>query len=188
MVRAAKAEGHPVTAEATPHHFTLTDEACASYDPVFKVHPPLRTKADVDAVKQGLRDGTIDAVATDHAPHTPDSKELPFDQAPPGMIGLETAFALANTELDLDSAQLLSVMSTAPAAIGGLSACHGGPIETGRPANLAIVDPNHRWTIERSNQSSLSDNTPFHGREVSGKVRHTVLNGEVVVIDGKATR
>src|SRR5690606_2092790 len=94
MVRAAKAGGLPVTAEATPHHFTLTDASCASYDPVFKVNPPLRTDGDVAAVKAGLGDGSLDAIATDHAPHEPERKELPFDQAPPGMLGLETALAL----------------------------------------------------------------------------------------------
>ncbi len=188
LVRAAKAEGHPVTAEATPHHFTLTDEACSNYDPVFKVHPPLRTKADVEAVRAGLLDGTIDAIATDHAPHTRDSKELPFDQAPPGMLGLETAYALANTELDLTPQQIVGLMSTTPAMIAGLNGSHGGPIEAGRPANLAIVDPEHRWTIDRESTASLSDNTPFHGREVKGKVRHTVFRGETVVMDGKAAR
>ncbi len=188
LVRAAKAEGHPVTAEATPHHFTLTDEACSSYDPVFKVHPPLRTKADVEAVKQGLIDGTIDAIATDHAPHTPDSKEKPFDQAPPGMLGLETAFALANTELGLSPVQLVNIMSTNPARIAGVADRHGGPIEPGRAANLAIVDPAHRWTVDRASLASLSDNTPFHGRELTGKVRHTVYDGQAVVVDGKATR
>lgn len=188
LVRAAKAEGHPVTAEATPHHFSLTDAECASYDPVFKVHPPLRTAADVQAVRDGLADGTIDAIATDHAPHTPDSKEQPFDQAPPGMLGLESAFAVANTELDLTMAQLISVMSTTPARIAGLTDRHGGPIETGRPANLAVIDPEHGWTVDRDQQASLSTNTPFHGRELKGKVRHTIFNGEPVVIDGQATR
>ncbi|MGH1494098.1 MAG: dihydroorotase [Acidimicrobiales bacterium] len=188
LVRAAKAEGHPVTAEATPHHFTLTDAECASYDPVFKVHPPLRTQSDVEAIRQGLVDGTIDAVATDHAPHTPDSKEQPFDQAPPGMLGLETAYALANTELELSTQQLINVLSTQPARIGGLADRHGGPIEVGRPANLAIVDPKHAWTVERDDLASLSTNTPFHGRDVVGKVRHTVFNGEPVVLDGKAVR
>lgn len=188
LVRAAKAEGHPVTAEATPHHFSLTDAECASYDPVFKVHPPLRTAADVQAVRDGLTDGTIDAIATDHAPHTPDSKEQPFDQAPPGMLGLESAFAVANTELDLSISQLISIMSSTPARIAGLSDRHGGPIETGRPANLAVVDPEHRWVVDRDQQASLSTNTPFHGKEVQGKVRHTIFNGEAVVIDGQATR
>ena len=188
LVRAAKAEGHPVTAEATPHHFTLTDAACASYDPVFKVHPPLRTKADVDAVRQGLLDGTIDAIATDHAPHPPDSKEQPFDQAPPGMLGLETAYALANTELGLPIGRLIGLLSITPARIAGLADRHGGPIEVGRPANLAVVDPDHEWTIDRADSASLSTNTPFHGRPVRGKVRHTVFNGEPVVVDGQATR
>ncbi len=188
LVRAAKADGHPVTAEACPHHFTLTDEACASYDPVFKVHPPLRTADDVAAVRAGLADGTIDAIATDHAPHTPDSKELPFDQAPPGMLGLETAFALANTELGLDPATLVERLSATPARIAGLADRHGGPIELGRPANLAIVDPAETWTVDRSQQASRSLNTPFHGRPVTGRVRHTVFNGEPVVIDGEAQR
>ena len=188
LMREVQDNDAPVTAEATPHHFTLTDAECASYDPVFKVHPPLRTQSDVEAIRQGLVDGTIDAVATDHAPHTPDSKEQPFDQAPPGMLGLETAYALANTELELTTQQLINVMSTQPARIGGLAERHGGPIEVGRAANLAIVDPKHSWTVERDGLASLSTNTPFHGRDVIGKVRHTVFNGEPVVLDGKAVR
>ncbi len=188
MVRAAKAEGHPVTAEATPHHFTLTDAACASYDPVFKVHPPLRTAEDVEAIKQGLIDGTIDAIATDHAPHTADSKELPFDQAPPGMVGLETAFALANTELGLPIEALVRLLSTAPARIGGVADRHGGPIEVGRPANLTVVDPEYRWTIDRTKLAGRSINSPFDGRQVTGRVRHTLYDGDVVVMDAKATR
>lgn len=188
LVRAAKADGHPVTAEACPHHFSLTDALCASYDPVYKVHPPLRTDADVAAIKAGLADGTIDVIATDHAPHTPDSKELPFDQAPPGMLGLETAYALANTELDLEAEALVGLLSTVPATIAGLGDRHGGPIQPGRPANLAIVDPEQAWTIDRAALASRSINTPFHGREVTGKVRHTIFAGEAVVIDGEATR
>ncbi len=188
LVRAAKAEGHPVTAEAAPHHFTLTDAECAGYDPVFKVHPPLRPASDVEAVRDGLRDGTIDAVATDHAPHTPDSKELPFDTAPPGMLGLETAFALAHTELDLEMERLVELFSTAPARIAGLADRQGGPIEPGRAANLAIIDPERTWTVDRGALASLASNTPFHGRSVTGMVRHTVFAGELVVVDGKATR
>ncbi len=188
MVRRAKEAGIPVTAEATPHHFCLTDAACASYDPVFKVHPPLRTDADVVAIRQGLADGTIDAVATDHAPHTPDSKELPFDQAPPGMLGLETAFALAVTELDLSLDRLVELFCSAPARIAGLDARHGGPLRVGRPANLAVVDLEHRWTVSGSEMASLSTNTPFEGRTVSGKVRHTIFNGEPVVVNSKAVR
>jgi dihydroorotase len=188
LVRAAKADGHPVTAEACPHHFTLTDAQCASYDPVYKVHPPLRTDADVAAIKAGLADGTIDAIATDHAPHTPDTKELPFDQAPPGMLGLETAYALANTELDLEAEALVKLLSTVPASIAGLGDRHGGPVQAGRPANLAVVDPEAVWTVDRSALASRSINTPFHGREVRGKVRHTIYDGDAVVIDGEATR
>ncbi len=188
MVRAAKAAGVPVTAEATPHHFCLTDAACASYDPVFKVHPPLRTDADVAAIRVGLADGTIDAVATDHAPHTPDSKEQPFDQAPPGMLGLETAFALALTELDLPLDRLVELFSSAPARLAGLGARHGGPIEVGRPANLTVVDLEQTWTIAGDRLASLASNTPFEGRTVRGKVRHTLFNGEPVVVDAKAVR
>ncbi len=188
LVRQAKAEGHPVTAEACPHHFTLTDALCASYDPVYKVHPPLRTEADVAAVKAGLADGTIDAIATDHAPHTPDSKELPFDQAPPGMLGLETAYALANTELDLTDEALVDRLATVPAAIARLRDRHGGPVQGGRPANLAVVDPDEAWTIDRDRLASRSTNTPYHGRRVRGRVRHTIHGGEPVVVDGEATR
>ncbi|MEL6981692.1 MAG: dihydroorotase [Actinomycetota bacterium] len=188
LVRAAKADGHPVTAEACPHHFTLTDALCASYDPVYKVHPPLRTDADVAAIKAGLADGTIDAIATDHAPHTPDSKELPFDQAPPGMLGLETAYALANTELGFEAETLVNLLSTVPASIAGLGDRHGGPVQVGRPANLAVVDPDATWIVDRSALASRSINTPFHGREVRGKVRHTIYQGEAVVIDGEASR
>lgn len=188
LVRAAKAEGHPVTAEATPHHFTLTDAACASYDPVFKTQPPLRPAADVQAVREGLADGTIDAIATDHTPHTPDAKEQPFDEAPAGVVGLESAFAVANTELGLPISQLITLLSSGPARIAGLADRHGGPIEEGKPANLAVIDPDHVWVIDRDDQTSLSTNTPFHGKQVHGKVRHTILNGEPVVVDGKAQR
>src|SRR5699024_6957307 len=117
MVRQAIENGLPVTAEATPHHFTLTHAECRTYDPVFKVNPPLRTNADVTAVRAGLADGTITAIATDHAPHTPETKELPFDEAPPGMLGLETALALALTELDLDIRRVFELLSTRPAKI-----------------------------------------------------------------------
>ena len=120
MVRDAIAAGLPVTAEATPHHFTLTHAECASYDPVFKVNPPLRTEADVAAVKAGLADGSIATIATDHAPHTTESKELPFDQAPPGMLGLETALALALTELPLSVGEVLAAMSWNPAKVVGI--------------------------------------------------------------------
>jgi len=187
MVRAARAAGLPVTAEATPHHFTLTDECCASYDPVFKVNPPLRTPADVAAVKAGLADGTLDAIATDHAPHAPHHKERPFDQAPPGMLGLETALALALTELDLPIEAVLALLSWQPAAIAGL-ADQGGPIAVGRPANLCVVDPAAKWVVEPAKLASRARNTPYAGRKLTGRVRHTLLRGEPVVVDGEARR
>lgn len=186
MVRAAKAAGLPVTAEATPHHFTLTDECCAAYDPVFKVHPPLRTAADVAAVKDGLADGTIDAIATDHAPHTAADKEKPFDAAPPGMMGLETAFALSRTELDLPVEAVLARLSWRPAAIAGLAGRHGGPVVPGAPANLCVLDPDAEWTVSGAAMAGPSRNTPFEGRTVRGRVRHTIRRGEAVVVNGEA--
>jgi len=191
LVREAKRRGLPVTAEAAPHHFTLTDECCTSFDPVFKVHPPLRTAADVAAVRAGLADGTIDAIATDHAPHTPESKERPFEEAPPGMLGLETALALTLTELVhpgvLTLQAALALLSWRPARIAGLRA-QGGPVEPGRPAHLAVVDPARRWTVEPARLASRARNTPYAGRELVGKVRHTVYAGDAVVVDGEATR
>jgi dihydroorotase len=188
MVREAVAAGLPVTAEATPHHFTLTDASCAGYDPVFKVNPPLRTAADVAAVKAGLADGAIAAIATDHAPHAVETKELPFDQAPPGMLGLETALALALTELDLPVAQVLGALSWRPAEIAGVADAHGGPVAEGRPANLCVIDPEATWTVRGAAMASRSANTPFEGRELRGRVRHTILHGEPVVIAGEAQR
>jgi len=188
LVRRAKADGLPVTAEATPHHFTLTDEMLDTYDAVYKVNPPLRTRADIDALKAGLADGTIDAIATDHAPHAPHTKEAPLDQAPPGMLGLETAFALANTELDLPIERVLAVLSWQPAAIAGVADRHGRPVQVGEPANLAVIDPSHEWTVEPTRLASKSRNTPYAGRVVRGKVRHTIFGGEPVVVDGNATR
>ena len=188
MVRGAKAAGLPVTAEATTHHFTLTDAACASYDPVFKVHPPLRTDADVAAVKEGLADGTIDAVATDHAPHAPHAKERPFDQAPPGMLGLETAFALTLDESGLDLPEVLAVLSWRPAAIAGVADRHGADVQQGAPANLCVVDPDETWTVSGAAMASRSLNTPYEGRTLRGRVRHTIRAGEPVVVDGQARR
>jgi dihydroorotase len=188
LVRRAKAAGLRITAEATPHHFTLTDECCATYDSVYKVHPPLRTDADVAAVHAGLADGTIDAIATDHAPHAAHEKELPFDQAPPGMLGLETALALALTELDLPLARTLALLSWQPAAIAKVDDRHGGPLTVGRVANICVIDPDVTWTVRGDAMASRSRNTPFEGRTVRGKVRHTVRTGEIVVLDGEAQR
>ncbi len=187
MVRAAKQAGLPVTAEATPHHFTLTHACCATYDTVFKVHPPLRTSDDVAAIKAGLADGTIDAIASDHAPHSSHDKEKPFDSAPPGMLGLETALALALTELDLEIDQVLALMSWQPAQIAGL-ADHGGPIVPGAAANICVIDPSERWTVSGHKMASLSRNTPFEGRKLRGRVRHTLLASEPVVVNATAQR
>src|SRR3954451_18003456 len=183
MVRAAKAAGLPVTAEAAPHHFTLTDELVASYDPVFKVNPPLRPQADVDAVKAALADGTIDAIATDNAPHAQEAKELPFDQAPPGMLGLETSLALALTELDLPPERVLALLSWEPARIAGLAGQHGGPIAEGAPANVAASAPDAGWVVEPERVPSRSRNTPYAESKLTGRVRPTLLRGEPVVLD-----
>ncbi len=188
MVRGAKAAGLPVTAEATTHHFILTDAACASYDPVFKVHPPLRTDVDIRAIREGLADGTIDAIATDHAPHAPHTKEMPFDQAPPGMLGLETAFSLALGDSGLDLPEVLALLSWRPAAIAGVADRHGVPVVPGAPANLCVVDPDETWTVSGVAMASLSSNTPYEGRTLRGRVRHTIRAGEPVVVDGEARR
>ncbi len=188
MVRGAKSSGLQVTAEVAPHHFTLTDADVASYDPVFKVNPPLRTAEDVLAVKAALDSGVVEAIATDHAPHTSQSKELPFDQAPPGMLGLETAVALAMTELDLPVERILALMSWQPAGIAGLLGEHGGPVVPGRPANLCVIDPDDTWEVDSMCTASRSRNTPYAGRVLHGRVRHTVLRGEAVVIGSVAQR
>ena len=192
LVRRAKAQGLPVTAEATPHHFTLTHAEVATYDPVFKVNPPLRTAADVAAIREGLADGTIDAIATDHAPHTSEVKEAPFDHAPCGMLGLETALALGISELVgpgvLTLAGLLALMSWQPAQIAGLDEVHGRPIEPGSPAHLVVFDPRQEWVVDPAALASLSQNTPYAGRTLRGRVRHTFLCGEPTVLDGKARR
>jgi dihydroorotase len=188
LVRAAKAAGMAVTAEATPHHLSLTDAVVASYDTVFKVNPPLRPPADVAAVRAGLADGTLDAIATDHAPHAQEDKERPFDQAPPGMLGLETALAVALSELDLPIEGVLALLSWRPARIAGLDGAHGGPVVEGAAANLCVIDPAEAWVVEPGRLASRSRNTPFAGRKLTGRVRHTVFRGEPVVVDGVAQR
>ncbi len=193
LVRAAKARGLPVTAEATPHHFTLTHANCSGYDPVFKVKPPLRSEADVAAIKAGLADGTIDAIATDHAPHPKEEKERPFDEAPPGMLGLETALSLTLTELVapevLTLAQALARLTTQPAAIAGLAGLgYGGPVVPGSPAHLCVIDPEAVWEVDATRLASKARNTPYAGRKLTGRVRHTIFGGEPVVLDGVAQR
>ncbi len=199
LVRLAKREGLPVTAEAAPHHMLLTHAAVAGYDTVFKVNPPLRTDEDVAAVVAGLCDGTIDAVATDHAPHAPEAKDAPFDQAPPGMLGLQTALPIAWQVLSphLGPARVFALMSAQPAAIARLRAtdsrpgghsAQGGPVEVGATANLCVFDPTATTTVDPDRLASRSRNTPYAGRTLTGAVRHTVLRGEPVVIDATAQR
>ena len=190
LVRAAKRDGVHVTAEVTPHHLVLTDEELAGYDTNLKVNPPLRSAEDRDALRAGLADGTIDAIATDHAPHAVEEKDAEFDRAPFGTIGLETALAVVLTDLVatglIPLARAIQALSTGPARILG-ARDHGGPIEPGRPANLVVFDPNERWTVEAPFLSKAR-NSAFLGRELTGRVRHTVLHGELTVAEGKATR
>lgn len=188
LVRAAKADGLPVTAEATPHHISLTDELLRSYSALYKVNPPLRTMDDVEAVREGLRDGTIDAIATDHAPHVSETKERPLDQAPPGMVGLETALGVALGHLDMPLADIVATLSWKPAAIAGLEDRHGRDIEPGAPANITIFDPEVEWEVVPAMLASKSHNTPFVGVPLKGKVRHTILNGALTVHDERARR
>ena len=188
LVRAAKADGLPVTAEATPHHISLTDDLLAGYNALYKVNPPLRTMADVEAVRAGLADGTIDAIATDHAPHAPETKEQPLDQAPPGMLGLETALGVSLASLDMPIADVVAALSWKPAAIAGVADQHGRPISAGEPANLTVFDPNADWQVVPAELASKSRNTPFVGIPLKGRVKHTVLKGVPSVKDGRATK
>jgi len=188
ILRLAKERGMPVTAEVTPHHLLLTDDLVASYDPVFKVNPPLRTAADVEAVRAALADGTIDVVATDHAPHPVEDKETDWADAAPGMLGLETALSVVqHTMVDtglLDWAGVAERTSIAPARIGGLAA-HGQPLEVGAPANLVLLDPAARAVVDPTSSASLSRNNPYAGRELPGRVVATFLRGRPTVLDGK---
>ena len=188
LVRAAKADGLAVTAEATPHHFSLTDERLETYDALYKVNPPLRTPDDLAAIRAGLADGTIDAIATDHAPHAPETKEQPLDQAPPGMLGLETALGVSLATLDMALVDVLAALSWKPAAIAGVGDRHGRPIEPGEPANLTIIDPDEVWEVVPARLASKSRNTPFVGMALRGRVLHTILQGTPVVRDGGALR
>ncbi len=187
LVRSAKAEGLPITAEVTPHHLSLTQELLCGFDPLYKVNPPLRSIDDIRALKAGVADGTIDAIATDHAPHARRDKELPLDQAPPGMLGLETALGVVLSSLDLPMTQLVALMSQRPAQIANALE-HGNDVATGARANLCVFDPQIVWRIDPKQLSSKSTNTPFVGRQLRGRVRHTIFNGDAVVIDGEPQR
>ncbi len=188
IVRWAKSKGWDVTAEVTPHHLLLTDELVRSYDPVYKVNPPLRTEADVLALREALADGTIDCVATDHAPHPHEDKDCEWAAAAMGMVGLETALSVVqHTMVDtglLDWSGVADRMSARPAAIGRLAG-HGRPVAPGEPANLVLVDPAYRGTVNPAGFASRSRNTPYAGRELPGRVVATFLRGRATVMDGK---
>lgn len=186
IIRWAKAQGMKVTAEVTPHHLLLTDELARTYDPVYKVNPPLRAESDVLALRAGLADGTIDIVATDHAPHPAEDKECEWASAAFGMTGLETALAIVVTTMIetglMNWSRLEEVLSLNPAAIGGYEN-QGRVIAEGEKANLVVVDPTHRWRVNREATFSMSKNTPFHGFELTGDVLHTIFDGRIVLQD-----
>lgn len=187
LVRFAKSRGISVTAEVTPHHLLLTDDLVANYDSVFKVNPPLRTEKDVIALRNGLADGTIDIVGTDHAPHPTEDKDCEWQSAAFGMVGLETALsvvakAMIDTKL-MDWAGLVDRMSIAPAKIAGY-ARHGQAIKVGSTANLTVIDTTAKWIVDRNRLASKSKNTPFEGMELPAQVLHTFLNGKQVLNGG----
>jgi dihydroorotase len=188
IVRWAKGKGWNVTAEACPHHLLLTDELAATYDPIYKVNPPLRSAADVEALRAGLADGTIDIVATDHAPHPLEDKDCEWQAAAFGMLGLETALSIVQqTMVDaglLDWAGVAERMSFAPARIGRLED-HGRPVAEGEPANIVLYDPSYTRVVDPTDLASLSRNTPYTGRELPGRVVATFLRGRPTVLDGK---
>ncbi|MEW6014268.1 MAG: dihydroorotase [Candidatus Zixiibacteriota bacterium] len=181
-VRLAKAEGINVTAEATPHHFSLTDDEIGKeFNTNLRVNPPVRTQRDVEAVIEGLIDGTIDCISSDHAPHAEEEKDVEFDQAPPGMIGLETTLGLVKTRLIdkgyLSWADALSKMTINPARILKLP---GGRLEIGKKADITVIDPEKKWTVKKENFRSKSKNSPYIGWKLSGKVEYTILGGRLV--------
>ena len=192
LVRDAAARHIPVTADVTPHHLALTDAELVDYDTAFKVNPPLRSAEDRDALRTGLADGAIVAVATDHAPHAPEDKEQEFDQAPPGTTGLETALAVVLTELvepgvlSLDRA--IRAMSTAPALVLRLERDRSGVVAPGWAANLVVFDPSAEWTVGERPFHSRGRNSAFLGRKLRGRVVHTLVRGDFTVRDGGPTR
>jgi dihydroorotase len=180
LIRAAKGRGLPVTAEVTPHHFTLTEAAVADYNTNAKMHPPLRTQGDVDAVRRALADGTIDAIASDHAPHHRDGKEVEFDRALNGVIGLETTLGLAlqmaaEAKIALDV--VIGAMTVAPARILGLPL---GTLAPGAAADITVVDPTRRWRVQAARFQSKARNTPFEGMQLQGQAIATIVGGRIV--------
>jgi dihydroorotase len=185
IIRWAKARGINVTAEVTPHHLLLTDDLASSYDPIFKVNPPLRTESDVHALREALADGTIDIVATDHAPHPLEAKECEWQEA---AFGLETALSIVQMTMVnsglMSWQQVAERMSHKPAAIGGYEH-QGQRIEKGSFANLVVINPTKLWRVDRDLVLSNSSNTPYHGHELPGVVEHTVFKGKQTLINGK---
>ena len=181
LIRQAKKRGVKITCEATPHHFTLTDEIIRTFDTNAKVNPPLRTKKDVETIRRGLKDGTIDCIATDHAPHSIEEKEVEFDFAPPGLVGLETAMGLVITELInkrvLSWTQAMAKLTVNPARVLNLG---GGRIKRNSPADITVIDPSASWVVDPSEFHSKSKNSPFGGRKLQGKVCYTLVDGKVV--------
>ena len=190
IIRWAKARGIDVTAEVTPHHLLLTDDLASSYDPVYKVNPPLRTEADVHALREALADGTIDIVATDHAPHPTESKECEWQEAAFGMLGLETALSIVQKTMVetglMNWIQVADRMSIAPARIGGYEE-HGQPLVVGSIANLVVINPTKKWTVDRDLVLSKSSNTPYHGHELPGVITHTFFKGTATYSNGTIT-
>ena len=190
IIRWAKARGIDVTAEVTPHHLLLTDERALSYDPIYKVNPPLRTQRDVEALREGLADGTIDIVATDHAPHPAEAKEVEWQEAAFGMLGLESALSIINQTMvatGLMSWEAVAErMSYAPARIGRYSD-HGQEIAVGNVANLSVINPTQSMRVDRDRVASRSRNTPFHGMELQGLVTATFFRGSPTYLNGKLT-
>jgi dihydroorotase len=186
MIRDAKRRGLAVSAEATPHHLWLTEEAVAEYDTNAKMAPPLRTRADVEALRAGLADGTIEAIATDHAPHHVDEKDCEFDQAANGIVGLETALGLGLrlvAEGVIDLPRLIARMTVGPARLLGIE---GGTLAIGAPADVTVIDPERRWKVAPRSFKSRSRNTPFDGWDLQGKAVGTFVGGELVYEDRPA--
>jgi dihydroorotase len=188
IIRWAKARGIQVTAEVTPHHLLLTDDLASSYDPVFKVNPPLRTERDAIALREALADGTIDIVATDHAPHTSETKDCEWAEASFGMIGLETALSIVTKTMVesglLDWAGVAQRMSIAPASIGSY-VNHGQQLVVGAPAHITVINPTKSWVVDCDLVLSKSRNTPYHGYELPGLVTHTFFAGQATMLDSK---
>nr|WP_245553676.1 dihydroorotase [Demetria terragena] len=188
VIRWAKAQGIAVTAEVTPHHLLLTTDLLTGYDPTFKVNPPLRPEEDVEALREALADGTIDAVATDHAPHARHDKEHAFAEAAFGMLGLEQALSVVSTVMvepgRMTWSQVAQVMSSRPAEIAGLDG-HGIALAKDSPATLTLIDPTATYVVNREHSQSLSRNNPWHGRELTGRVQATFLRGRQTFTQGK---